>query len=122
MSKAGIALTAIIGVIVIVVISVGGYLGGWWLKEDAVNRTTDIDQNSLSVQSTARTVISDTAAEVAKLETLVVTDPTNAAVYTSQINAISRRGCDRVIVIRGPVSTDIADFAFTYCNVTLEVN
>lgn len=121
MSTPSKILAAILTIVVVVALSVAAYQLGWWLQEDSVNRTTAIDQNSLSVQETARTVVSDVAAQVAEIEAEVLENPANAAALRAQAEAVATRGCDRVEVIRGPVSSNIADFAFTYCNVTLEV-
>lgn len=38
-------------VLLVVFIFVGGWLGGWWLKEESVNRNAEIRQDSFGLQN-----------------------------------------------------------------------
>lgn len=56
-------LATILGLILVVAIGVGGYLGGWWLKEDSVNRTAQINQNSYQRQEALTAAVLDDISE-----------------------------------------------------------
>lgn len=55
--------TAIGGVALVCAIGVGGYVGGWWIREDSVNRQARINQDSYSRQNALVEQVLDDIAE-----------------------------------------------------------
>ena len=97
------------GVVLLAVIGVGIYLGGWWVTEDSTNRQTGVDNRTLVVQQTSREEVLDAI--------VAMEDAT-----PGQAQAIAERACSSAGRIYGPVSSSIAAFALTNCNIDLEVN
>lgn len=73
----------VLGVILLAVVSVGGYLLGWWIKEDSTNRTSRIKQQSYARQEALVDQILD---DIAEAQDPAIPDAQRAAIV-SQICA-----------------------------------
>lgn len=85
-------MAAILGIILIVMIVVGGYLGGWWLKNDVVNRQNRLDQNSYGRQNSLVESINDDIREISA-----------PSVGKSQRSAITAQICDNASKLNGSI-------------------
>jgi len=99
------ALIGIALVIVIGLVCVGGYLGGWWLQEDSVNRQTVIDRQSTAFVTSRIEKIRD---DIVELES--ISDSPQKANITKSVCA-AYYDIDAVAVI----PTDVATFAAQNC-------
>lgn len=70
MKSATTALVAIVGVVVVLV---GLYLGGWWLQEDAVNRTSAINNDSYARQTALAEELTDEYGTLADIDVQLTT-------------------------------------------------
>jgi hypothetical protein len=63
----------------------GLWFGGWWLREENVNRTTDIANNSMARQQALREKTVDLYTQIALLDIKAAeeTDPAKASVVAS---------------------------------------
>lgn len=88
MKNVGIALAV---VIVGAGVLVGGYLGGWWIKEDSVNRTSQINNDSYARQLSLTTKIIDLHTQVGDLDVRVagdVTEDQRTAILTNRASLV----------------------------------
>ncbi len=90
----GIALTIVLALLAVGVI-VGGYLGGWWLKEDATNRNTGIANESVARQSALQDELIKLNEELADLDVTIgsVTDAVQVQRLEAQQEAMEERFC-----------------------------
>lgn len=97
---------AIVGFILfVVVITVGGYQLGWWLKEDAVNRNTQINNNSVARQTALQDEVIDLYSDIADLDVIIVeANPEEKTVLLAQKNALTDRFCEAYGKINGNVT------------------
>lgn len=99
------ALAGIAVVAIVILVTVGGYLGGWWLQEDAVNRQTNIDRQSTAFVTSRIEKIRDDIVELESIsdspQKVNITKSVCAAYY--DIDAVS------------VVPTDVATFAARNC-------
>ncbi len=58
-----------------IAVAIGGWLGGWWLNEDATNRRTGIANDSLARQQALVDEVTDKAADIADLDTEIAREP-----------------------------------------------
>ncbi len=96
-----------IGVVnLVVLIVVGGYLGGWWLKKDAVNRTSKINQDSYGRQNALVEAVLDDYREA-----------TDQALPPAQRQAIIIQLCDNAGKLSGSIDLPftIQTFIDTEC-------
>lgn len=118
MSKATIVLASILGVILLVAIAIGGYLGGWWLKEDSVNRTQNIRRGSFEYQETRRDEIVRQAATLTDLDVTLANPDLNAeqkGAIRAQREAARTQLCNIASDISGDVSPDVASIVNEEC-------
>lgn len=93
---------AVVGfVAVIALVGVGGYLGGWWLTEDSVNRQARIDQDSYSRQNALVEQILDDVREAE--------DPN---VPPAQRTAIIDQICDSAAKLTGAIDLPFSTQTF----------
>jgi len=108
--RGGVAagILATIGVILVIgLVVVGGYLGGWWLQEDAVNRTAEINQGSYGRQVA---LVDDITRKYAEVQ--------NPNLPESQKQAIVTEMCVNFGFLTGKVqiNPNIANYLNTECN------
>jgi len=90
----GITLMIVLAAVVIVGIAVGGYLGGWWLKEDATNRNTGIANESVARQSALQDELIKLNEEIADIDVQIgYADQDQAQRLTAQKEAMQERFC-----------------------------
>lgn len=90
----GIALTIVLALLAVGIL-VGGYLGGWWLKEDATNRNTGIANESVARQSALQDELIKLNEEIADLDVTIgnTTDAAQVQRLESQQDAMTERFC-----------------------------
>lgn len=90
------ALFVAIGVIAIgAVVVVGGYNLGWWLREDATNRSAEIRNDSFARQSALQAELIDLNRDIANINVQITTaNPDQARVLGAQRQAIVVQFCD----------------------------
>lgn len=90
----GIALTIVLALLAVGII-VGGYVGGWWLKEDATNRETGIANESVARQSALQDELIKLNEEISDLDVTVgnTSDPAQVQRLKSQQDAMTERFC-----------------------------
>lgn len=99
---------ATIGTILVIgLVVVGGYLGGWWLQEDAVNRTAQINQNSYGRQVA---LVDDITRKYAEIQNPNLPEPQKQAIVTEM--------CVDFGFLTGKVqiNPNIANYLNTECN------
>lgn len=101
------ALVAIVGIVLIVLVVVGGYLGSWWLKENAVNRDAAIANNGYNRQTALVASILDDIKEVE-----------GPNVPANQRKAIVAQICDNAAQLTGSVTLgyNAQNFISTECS------
>jgi len=112
-----------IGLLIIVVGTaaiIGLYQGAWWLREDSVNRTGQINNDSYQRQSALADEVTDLHTQITDLDVMLadpeVTDEEKAVVHTNRVSLVNNL-CDSYgqIQILNSVSTDIVTFAAREC-------
>lgn len=89
------ALYALGALVAVAAICVGGYLGGWWLQEDATNRTTGIANESLARQQARVDEVLDKAETIADIDVQVSqVTPDQAEPLLAQRAAVVDQFCD----------------------------
>ena len=68
MSTTSKVLAAIGGTILVIVLAVAAWQGGWWLKEESTNRTTGIANESLARQQARVDEVLDKAGTIAEID------------------------------------------------------
>lgn len=63
----------VLAILLLVGITIGGYQLGWWLNENAVNRTTSIANDSLARQQALAEKVSNTRDDITKLDVTIST-------------------------------------------------
>lgn len=105
-------------VILLALIVVGGYLGGWWLQKDTINRQNRIDRHSYEVQQTYREKVIDAANTVADID-VQIADPSvtqeQKDALEAQRRAVVTQGCDNEQRISGERPSQVAEFASKEC-------
>lgn len=107
---------AIVGVLIIV----GMYQGSWWLQEDAVNRNSQINNDSYARQSGLADQIIDLHKEATRLDVTLAGDDLNAdqkeAVSINRESLVNDL-CDKYAQTTGTttIPEDIHSFAAQEC-------
>lgn len=100
-------LVSISSVVILIGVIVGGYLLGWWLEEDSVNRQGEIRRDSFEVQETARDEVLRQWAEIEKINVDMAdpdtSDELRAALLAQRSAAISQL-CNVASDISGSVT------------------
>lgn len=105
LSRTTIVLLAVIGVLLLIGLAVGGYVGGWWVREDSTNRRTVIDRQSTAFVTSRIAKARDDVLEVQSLP------------ESGQRAAIVRGICEAVADIPETVTpSDLIQFSTTNCN------
>jgi hypothetical protein len=98
---------------------VGLYQGGWWLREDGVNRTSRINNDSYARQEALADEIIDLHTQVADLEVTAAGDVTaeQKTLILTQRTALVRNLCASYDQSTGTTTlpTDIHSFAAQEC-------
>lgn len=76
MSKASKIGLGVLAAVLVAGFLVASYLGGWWLREDAVNRTSQINNDSYARQSALADEIIDLHSQVTDLDVRAAGDVT----------------------------------------------
>ena len=110
---------ATIGVILLLVaITVGGWLGGWWLKGENTNRQAHVDRQNYGTQLAYITKVQQTDKEVAAIS-LQLADPNliieQKVALKNQKIALINQGCAKASLITDPPA-DVAMFTTIYCS------
>lgn len=117
MKQAGLWLLA---AVVAVAVLIGMYQGAWWLREDSVNRTGQINNDSYQRQSALADEVTDLHTQITDLDVTLadpeVTDEEKAVIHTNRASLVNNL-CDSFgqIQILNSVSTDIVTFAAREC-------
>lgn len=118
MNKTSIVLASILSLILLVAIAVGGYLGGWWLKEDSVNRTQNIRRGSFEYQETRRDEIVRQASNLTDLDVALANPDLTAeqkGAIRAQREAARTQLCNIASDISGNVSPDVTSIVNEEC-------
>ncbi len=109
-NAATVVLAVILAIVLIIGISIGGYMLGWWIKEDTVNRTAQINQDSYGRQVALVDQINDDIREAS--------DPD---IPKAQRQAIVNQICESAGFLTGKVqvSAPAANFIATECGIIL---
>ena len=111
-------LAGVAALLVVIGIIVGGYLGGWWLREDAVNREGDIRRNQFEVQETARDEVIRQATDIAMIDVDLanpeLSDQQRAALE-GQKRAMITQLCNVASDITGSVTPAVDSVLNQYC-------
>ena len=92
MSKTGIVLSTLGGLLLIVLLAIGGWQLGWWLKDETVNRNAEILQDSFGRQNALVEQILDDVREVEA-----------GNVPPNQVIAITSQICDSAAKLTGTI-------------------
>lgn len=109
-----------IGVLVVgALVVVGMYQGGWWLKEDGVNRTSQINNDSYARQNALAGQVIDLHTQVTDLDVRAagdVTDEQKTLILTQRAALVSDL-CSKYDQSTGTTTlpTDIHSFAAQEC-------
>ena len=95
------SVASVLVAVLIVVIGVGGYLGGWWLREDAVNRTAQINNDSYNRQNALVEQILDD-----------ITEAQDPSIVSGQRIAIVSQICDSAGKLTGAISLSFSTEQF----------
>lgn len=107
------ALGTIAAIIVIVAIIVGGYLGGWWLREDAINRDSAINNDSYARQTALQEELIDKYGTVADIDVQLTTaTDEQAGPLRAQRTAVLNQFCLAYSQYTGTVS--LPDTVYAY--------
>jgi hypothetical protein len=118
LNAAKVTMIALLSVVALVLITVGGYLGGWWLKEDSTNRNTEIQDSSYGRQTALVDEVLDSANEVARIDVAIASaDTATQEAYLSQRAAIVLTMCDSAAKLTGkvPLSASAESLIFQEC-------
>jgi hypothetical protein len=109
---------ALIGALVLGGVAFGGYHLRWWLREEAVNRTAEIQRDSFERQETLRDQVVAQAADLAALDVQLANpslpDETAAALEGQRI-AMARQLCSLAADLVGDVTPTVADVIAEEC-------
>lgn len=112
------ALAALLVALILAGIAVGGYQLGWWLREESVNRTAEIQRDSFERQETLRDQIVAQADDLAVLD-VQLTNPSlpdeTAAALQGQRIAMARQLCSLAADLVGDVTPTVADVIAEEC-------
>jgi hypothetical protein len=117
MNKVAGALGCVGVIILIALITVAGYLGGWWLQSDVTNRQAHIDRQNYGSQLAYVNKVSDNMAEIASIDTQVLSPSLDAgtkAGLNAQKVAIVNTTCKTYHLIVDPPA-DEASWAAGHC-------
>lgn len=114
--KIGLAtLALVLGTAVIV----GLYQGGWWLREDGVNRNSEINNDSYARQSALATEVIDLHTQITDLDVRLAGDVTDSqrTLIGTQRAALVNNLCTKFDQSTGTttIPTDIIAFAAQEC-------
>lgn len=115
MKQAGVVIGA---AVLVVAIAVGGWVGGWWLREEATNRTTAIANDSLARQSALVDSVLDRHRTALDIDVQLSTaTPDQAAALHAQRTAVVNQFCDDYVQLTGrmTVPSSIDTFAAQEC-------
>ncbi len=88
------AVAVIVGLVLAIGVLAGGYQLGWWLKEDRVNRTTDIANDSVARQSALQDELITLNQEIADIEVQIGNaGPDQAQRLRAQVDAMQEQFC-----------------------------
>lgn len=99
MNKKSIATLVVAGIALVVVLAIGGYQLGWWLKADSTERQVQIDNSNTGTQ----TAWHDQAVQGIRDYELV--DPSNTAAR----GALRNQTCELIARLSDPYRDDIID-------------
>jgi len=93
------AVTKLMGVLLFVIlliaILVGGYLGGWWLREDRVQRTAEIDETTFARQTALQNEVLDLNRDIRNIDVQLNTaTEQQRPALVAQRQATVNRFCD----------------------------
>lgn len=103
-------LLGLAGVVVVIAIIVGGYLGGWWLKKDINNRSAHVNRTTFEQQATYRDEMVRKIQDVKAIDVQLVASPEIADQLRAQRVAIVNIVCRDNTHISGGL--DVATQAF----------
>jgi len=105
-------------ILLIVAITVGGWLGGWWLRGENTNRQANVDRQNYGSQLAYITKVQTTATEVASIETQLANPELTAEQkdgLKNQKAALINQGCKKAtLIVNKP--EDVTDFVTIYCS------
>lgn len=116
MSKAGVALATIGSIILVIVIVVGGYLGGWWLKTDVNNRQAHLNRTTFEQQTTYRDEMVRKIQDVKAIDVQIVEAPDAVDQLKAQRVAIVNIVCRDDTHISGGLDDATQTFVTQECS------
>lgn len=112
------ALVTLGAILLIVAITVGGWLGGWWLKGENTNRQAHVDRQNYGTQLAYITKVQQTDKEVTAI-IFQLADPNivieQKVALKNQKVALINQGCAKAALITDPPE-DVTTFVTLYCN------
>lgn len=115
MRKVSVGLWAVLAAIVIVLVVVGGYLGGWWLKTDVTNRNSKLVRGSFEQQTTYRDEMIRRISDVQSIDLQIAQSPELRPQLEAQRRAIVNIVCRDNTHIQGGLDNSIAAFVSKEC-------
>ncbi len=118
METAKSVFVTIAGLVIVVAIVIGGYLLGWWLKGDAINREGEIRRDSFEVQETARDEILRQSVLIEQIEVDIANPEISDAqlkALTGQRKAAEVQLCNVASDITGSVTPAVDRVITRYC-------
>jgi hypothetical protein len=105
-------------VVVVVLLAVGGWQLGWWLKTSAVNHNAQIFRNSYGAQSSSEQEAQNLVSQVNQINVRIA-DPSISAsevlALRAQEASIITQTCGIIANINAPTQ-DLVQFSSTNCN------
>jgi hypothetical protein len=116
-SPAKAVLAILLGLIVLVGVIVGGYLGGWWLNTDINNRQAHLNRTTYEMQATYRDEMVRKIADVRAIDAQLagITDTDERAQLQAQRAAVVGIVCRDNTHINGGLDTATATFVQGEC-------
>lgn len=95
----------VLGLLAVAVICAVAYAGVWWLREDSVNRQTEINRDQFNYQQTLRDELVDQYDDILAVDTqITVVAEDTAAALTAQRAAMVDQLCSIASQITGELS------------------
>lgn len=115
MNNVSRGLIAVVLAIVFVLVVVGGYLGGWWLKTDTTNRTSKLNRKSFEQQTTYRDEMIRRISDVQSIDVQIAQSPELRPQLEAQRRAVVNIVCRDNTHIQGGLDNSTAAFVSKEC-------
>lgn len=115
MNKVGAVFAAVGVVALVVLLAIGAWHLGWFVKKADTNRESEVYQNSYGRQSALVQTVTDDVSEIADLDVTIATNPSPQ--LSAQRKALTDRVCSNAGLLTGtvPLSSSAAAFVAKEC-------